>query len=189
MSSLGANVYRKLAAETSLSSADPHRMVMMLFDGVLEAIRIAALHMTAGRTAEKGKLLSKALRIVEEGLKASLDKEAGGALANQLASLYDYASLRLLQANLRNDHHALTEVAKLLADLRDAWAQIAPRTSARSGEQSQLAELRQPQSRMHLANPSASDSLPAIANDSGPRTVRVIDGVSTTQARRVTVVA
>jgi flagellar protein FliS len=96
----------------------------MLFDGALEAIKQAQGHIAAGRVAEKGRALAKAARIVEEGLKASLDRQAGGALAQQLASLYDFATLRLLQANLRNDHKALSEVSGLLADLRETWARI-----------------------------------------------------------------
>jgi flagellar protein FliS len=83
--------------------------------------------MAAGRIAEKGKALGKAVRIVEEGLKASLDQRAGGALCVQLAQLYDYASLRLLQANLRNDRAALDEVDRLLGELRAAWALIDPK--------------------------------------------------------------
>ena len=88
--------------------------------------------MVAGRVADKGQSLGKAVRIVEEGLKASLDRRAGGQLAGKLAQLYDYLSMRLLQANLRNDRAALDEVERLLADLRGAWAQIdqTPRSQA-----------------------------------------------------------
>jgi flagellar protein FliS len=110
--------------DTGLNAADPHAMILMLFDGALEAIKNAQGHIASGRVPEKGQALGKAVRIVEEGLKASLDREAGGALTGRLASLYDYATLRLLQANLRNDHGALAEVAGLLADLRAAWAAI-----------------------------------------------------------------
>ena len=80
--------------------------------------------MTEGRIAEKGAALGKALRIVEEGLKASLDGAAGGELAARLRSLYDFSVMKLLQGNLRNDGEALRIVAKLLGELRDAWSQI-----------------------------------------------------------------
>jgi flagellar protein FliS len=66
------------------------------------------------------------VRIVDEGLKASLDTRAGGQLAFRLLDLYDYAVMRLLQANLRNDETALTEIAGLLGNLREAWSQIRP---------------------------------------------------------------
>lgn len=124
MTRYGQSAYKQVAVDTAVASADPHRLTLMLYDGALEAVRQAAACMQQGQVAEKGRLLGKAVRIVEEGLKASLDRNAGGKLAQQLASLYDYASLRLLQANLRNDAKALDEVTSLLGDLRSAWAQI-----------------------------------------------------------------
>lgn len=124
MNGFGAQVYQRVGVDGSVAAADPHRLVLLLFDGALEAIQQATAHMAAGRVAEKGKALGKAVRIVEEGLKASLDRNTGGAMAQQLTALYDYAALRLLRANLRNDHAALAEVASLLADLRDAWGSI-----------------------------------------------------------------
>lgn len=47
------------------------------------------------------------------GLKASLNTEQGGELAERLAVLYEYISLRLLWANLKNDVAALDEAAQL----------------------------------------------------------------------------
>lgn len=126
MNGFGAQLYRKVNVDTGVAAAPPHQLVLMLFDGVLEAIKLARKHISTGRTAEKCQALSKAVRIVEEGLKASLDRRAGGPLAGQLAQLYDYCSLRLLQANLRNDAAALDEVERLLGELRSAWAHISP---------------------------------------------------------------
>ncbi|HTT10239.1 MAG TPA: flagellar export chaperone FliS [Burkholderiaceae bacterium] len=124
MGGFGVKAYQRVSVDTGVGVSDPHTLVSMLFDGALEALKQAQGHMAAGRVLEKGQALGKAARIVEEGLKASLDRRAGGALAQQLASLYDYATMRLLQANLRNDSKALAEVTGLLGDLRDAWARI-----------------------------------------------------------------
>ena len=126
MTAHGVKAYGNVALETGVASADPHQLILMLYDGVLEAIKQAAVHMAAGRVAEKGKALTQALRIVDEGLKGGVDRKAGGQLAFRLLDLYDYMTMRLLQANLRNDRNALDEVARLLADLRAAWAQIRP---------------------------------------------------------------
>lgn len=124
MSEYGAKAYTNLAVDSSVKTADPHAMVLMLFDGAIEAARQAFAHLRAGRVPEKCAAIGKAIRIVDEGLKTSLDQAAGGAMAQQLAALYDYCVLRLLQANLRNDEKALIEVAKLLTELREAWAGI-----------------------------------------------------------------
>jgi len=124
MAGIGHQLYQRTAVDTSVEGADPHRMILMLYDGALESVRRAAVFLREQRPADKGRMLGRALRIVEEGLKASLDRKVGGALAQDLAALYDYLSLRLLQANLRNDAAALAEVERLLAELRSAWAQI-----------------------------------------------------------------
>jgi len=98
-------------------SASPHQLISMLFDGAGTAIRAAALHMREGQVAEKGKAISKALDIVNNGLLAALDREKGGELADRMASLYDYIARLLLNANLRNDPASLDEAGRLLADL------------------------------------------------------------------------
>ena len=82
--------------------------------------------MTQGNIAEKGSAVSKAIDIITNGLKASLDYEAGGELTLKLSALYDYMAHRLLWANLKNDTAALDEVLSLLNELHGAWAQIAP---------------------------------------------------------------
>ena len=77
------------------------------------------------RTAEKGQSISKAIDIITNGLRASLDPEAGGELPERLGALYDYMCLRLLHANLKNDAAALAEVAALLGEIKGAWEEIA----------------------------------------------------------------
>lgn len=121
-----AHGYTQVAAESGVSGADPHQLILMLYDGALASIHQARGHLAAGRVAEKGAAIGKAIRIIDEGLKVSVDADAGGQLAQRLLSLYDYLVMRLLQANLRNEEAALTEVTRHLNELRDAWLRIAP---------------------------------------------------------------
>jgi flagellar protein FliS len=123
-SSRGVNAYAKVGLETGVTSASPHKLIVMLYDGALAAIMTAITQMKAGNVEEKGKAISKAIRIIDDGLRASLDKEVGGDIARNLDALYDYMSRRLLEANLKNDPAMLDEVRGLLADLRDTWNQI-----------------------------------------------------------------
>jgi flagellar protein FliS len=125
MTGFGAKVYQRVGVDSSVASADPHKLILMLYDGALESVRLARSHMDAKRIADKGHALGKAISIVQDGLKASVDQNAGGQLGTRLSDLYDYICMRLLQANLRNDVKALDEVLKLLGDLRSAWAGIA----------------------------------------------------------------
>ncbi|HEX8479497.1 MAG TPA: flagellar export chaperone FliS [Telluria sp.] len=120
----GVNAYAKVGLETNISSASPHKLIVMLYDGALVAILKALTHMKSGNIAEKGKAVSHAIAIIDNGLRASLDRNAGGQIAQSLDSLYDYMSRQLLLGNLENKPEKLEEVQRLLADLRGAWNTI-----------------------------------------------------------------
>ena len=120
----GANAYAKVGLETGVIAASPHKLIVMLFEGAIAAINIASAHMQAGAFEEKGKAITKAVLIVDEGMRASLDKKAGGQIAESLDSLYDYMGRRLLMANVSNQPEILEEVQTLLLDLKGAWDAI-----------------------------------------------------------------
>ena len=120
------NAYTNVGLETSVATADPHKLILLLYQGALLAISSAKNQMLRKEIAAKGKYISQAIMIIEEGLKASLDKNAGGELAQNLSDLYEYMSQRLLIANLRNDVDALDEVSRLLSELKGAWEEIRP---------------------------------------------------------------
>ena len=116
--------YMDVSVETNVSSADAHKLILLLYQGALLAIASAKNHMLRKEIALKGKSVSHAITIIDEGLRASLNREVGGELASNLAALYEYMSRRLFQANLENDPAILDEVSGLLAELRGAWESI-----------------------------------------------------------------
>jgi flagellar secretion chaperone FliS len=121
---VGIRAYSNVGLESGLSAADPHKLVLMLYQGALLAIASAKNQMLRGEIAAKGASISKAIMIIDEGLKSSLNMNVGGALSQNLADLYDYMNQRLLQANLNNDPAMLDEVSKLLSELKGAWESI-----------------------------------------------------------------
>lgn len=124
-STASAGAYRTVGVETGVAGASPHHLVTMLFDGFNDAIAQARSAMAQGQVEAKCKAITRALRIVDEGLKAPLDT-AGGVLTENLRALYGYVALRLTQANLHNDTEALDECVKLLEPVRSAWVAIGP---------------------------------------------------------------
>ena len=116
--------YAQVGVETRIAGADPHQLILMLFDGALMAVSSASHQMEIGDTAAKGQSISRAIDIIGNGLKVSLDLEAGGELAQRLFALYDYMCARLLHANSQNDRAALAEVSHLLGELKGAWEEI-----------------------------------------------------------------
>ena len=133
IASAGADSYAQVGLQSGVMSASPHQLITMLFDGAKTAITMARHHMVNKETAAKGMAISKAINIVDNGLKASLDPQAGGnagaELVANLAALYDYISQRLMFANLRNDPALLDEAERLLDNIGSAWREIEPQKS------------------------------------------------------------
>ena len=125
-----AGAYHQVGVQTMVAGASPHGLVAMLFDGFMAAVNRAKGAMRAQDIAGKGKAISHAVRIVDEGLKAALDLKQGGKLAADLSDLYAYVCLRLTQANLNNDEAALDECLSLMTPLREAWTAIGPTVHA-----------------------------------------------------------
>lgn len=128
--STGANAYARVGIETGVLAASPHKLIVMLFDGAMISVSDAIQHMRAGNIPAKGKAISKAISIIDDGLRASLNKQAGGEIALNLEGLYEYMSRRLLIANLKNQPEILEEVRGLLGELKGAWVAIDPSAKA-----------------------------------------------------------
>lgn len=119
-----ANAYRTVSVETAVAGADAHKLIDMLYEALIQSIGTAKLALQSQDMPAKGKAIGRAVRLIEEGLKASLDSNQGGELASNLRSLYDYCIVRLSEANLRSDVAALDEVAALIRPVADAWKEI-----------------------------------------------------------------
>jgi flagellar protein FliS len=120
-----SNMYNRVGVETDVLQASPHRLVQLLLDGANDAMTQGLGAIRAGNVEAKGRALSKAVRILDEGLKAALNPAAGN-LANDLRDLYAYMSMRLTYANLHSDTAAVEECQRLMQPIREAWASIAP---------------------------------------------------------------
>ncbi|MEI7431781.1 MAG: flagellar export chaperone FliS [Betaproteobacteria bacterium] len=131
-----AKAYSSVGIETSVQSANPHQLIILLFEGAREAVVIARAGMESGNVPQKGMAITKAIDIILNGLRASLNLEEGGNLAQNLYALYDYMARRLLHANLRNDKAALDEVLNLLSEIHSAWITIGNKDSSDKPEES-----------------------------------------------------
>lgn len=135
----GVHAYAKVGMETGVVAASPHKLIVMLFDGALVALNTALSAIRGNNIGEKGKSLSKAIMIIDSGLRSALDKKAGGEIAEGLDSLYEYMSGRLVTANITNDPAIVEEVQRLLIELRDAWNAIADAPAVTGIKQPNLA--------------------------------------------------
>jgi len=110
--------------ESRILSASPLDLVNILYEHAILDIEQARQSLARGDVAARSRSISKAIAIIGE-LQSSLDHEAGGEIASNLAQLYQYMRARLTAGNLRQSDSPLAEVASLLESLGDAWRAIA----------------------------------------------------------------
>ena len=125
-----ANAYSNIHLETAIPGADSHQLVEMLLDGALTAIASAVNALARGDIGAKCKAVAKAVTIIDEGLRDTLDMDGGGQVAAALQDLYSCLLMRLTLANAQNDAAMLRECSRLLAPIRDAWSSIRPQPIA-----------------------------------------------------------
>jgi len=128
----GYGGYAKAYQKSSVSTVDPHKMLMMLYDGGVKFLSLAAKKMSEGERYEAHVNLSKAKSIIAE-LLASLNLKEGGDIASNLQRLYTYMFNELIEANLGQDIQRVLNVAELLKDLRAGWAGIKAQPGAAKG--------------------------------------------------------
>ena len=124
VSARASSAYKRVAAQTSVEGASPHQVICLLFEALLQSLHAARGALARGDIDGKGQAIGKAVRILEEGLKAALDLESGGELAANLRGVYNYSILRLTTANLKNDITLIEEVTQLIVPVFDAWKSI-----------------------------------------------------------------
>ena len=125
MSYQGLQHYKSVDLAASVQTASPHQLIVMLFQGAVESLAVARGAIERKEIELRTQKINKTIDILVN-LKASLDDENGGEIAENLSALYDYCVQRLMLANRTNDAEIITEVAKLLAAVADGWASIPP---------------------------------------------------------------
>ena len=121
--------YRK----SSVSSASPLRLVIMLYDGALRFMEAGKHAMQSGDIYVQNENIQKAQRIITE-LMATLDMEQGGEVAGNLSSLYSYIYNRLVEANMEDRPEHIDECVQLLRDLRESWAELETQSMVHDGQ-------------------------------------------------------
>ncbi len=130
-----AQAYANIGLETEVFSASPQHLITLLFNGAHAAILKAKLHMESNNIEGRGMAISKAIDIVDSGLKASIDLKSGGELATNLVATYELIIRNLLLANLNADAEKLALAERLLVDISSAWrAAVDPRIDATTGQ-------------------------------------------------------
>jgi len=110
---------------TGIQTADQRTLILMLYDGLIRFLQKAIVKMEAREIEAAHNYLVRSREIVAE-LLATLRPEKAGAIGTNLKRLYVYAFNRIVEANLRKDPEIVREVIKIVATLREGWANAKP---------------------------------------------------------------
>lgn len=124
-----ADAYKQAGVELDVKTADPHQLVTIIFEATDVALKRARQALVERDIPTKGSMLSKAIDLIDNGLRASLDLNQGDTLAERLYALYEYMVARLLHAHSQNDLSAIDEVIGLLGEISSAWKEIRPQVT------------------------------------------------------------
>lgn len=119
----GIQAYKKGSLKQDLSTADPHKITLMLMQGALEKIAMAKGSIERKEFESKALHLSKATSILVN-LRDTIDLEVKSEVGENLYALYDYMIRRLTDANIQNSLKIMDEVINLMLPIKNAWAEI-----------------------------------------------------------------
>ncbi|MFH4859896.1 flagellar export chaperone FliS [Vibrio diabolicus] len=116
----GYDSYQQVDLNAQAAAANPHQLVIMLIDGLLDEVERIRGHLAANRLAEKGSGINKCMNILI-GLTSALDDENGGEIAENLRQLYDFCQVELYYASVQNDANRLVNVERVMGNIREGW--------------------------------------------------------------------
>jgi flagellar protein FliS len=115
--------YGKIKDDTQTMYASPHQLMLMLFDGALEAMSLTIAAIQNKNFELRSKQNTRSIAIIN-GMRECLDMEAGGELADNLYSLYQYMAQELFRASFKNDAETIRNIQTMLKDIRGSWKKI-----------------------------------------------------------------
>jgi flagellar protein FliS len=123
MTSRSHRAYAETQRETSVSSAKPVELVVMVHQRLLDHLHTGKLQMAEG--VDSSESFTKAIDLITTGLESCLDKEKGGEIAENLAFIYDWAGKEIIRARLRRDPEMIQGVINAFVPLAEAWLEHA----------------------------------------------------------------
>ena len=115
--------YGQIKNDTQTTYASPHQLMLMLFDGALEAMSVTIAAIQNKNFELRSKQNTRSITIIN-GMRECLDMEVGGELADNLYSLYQYMAKELFRASFKNDDETIRNIQTMLKDIRGSWEKI-----------------------------------------------------------------
>ena len=119
----GIQAYKKDSLRSDLASANPHRVIQLLMQGVLERLAISKGFIERKDMENKAATLTRTVEIIN-ALRDALEYDANPDLVDNLDALYLYMIEKIHQASAEMTIEPLEEVMGLMLQIKGAWDQI-----------------------------------------------------------------
>ena len=106
---------------SSVQTASPAKLTLMLYDGAIKFCNIAKEGLKEKDIEKTSNNIIKAERVIGE-LRATLDRKY--EVAKEFDLVYDYIYRKLVEANLRKSEESLEEALKYIREMRDTWVEV-----------------------------------------------------------------
>lgn len=133
MSSYGCEFYKHIDRETKVDVTNPYEIILLLFDSICNAISRAKIYFSEGNIGKRGEMLSRAIVLIDKGLRLSLNHEIDTILSGDLDRLYEYISRTLLMANIKDDIDMLEHAELLIMNIYEAWREVGDIIRSKNG--------------------------------------------------------
>tara|TARA_R110000868_G_scaffold363597_1_gene625919 strand:+ start:248 stop:622 length:375 start_codon:yes stop_codon:yes gene_type:complete len=114
-----------LVMQENSTDMTSHQVISLLLDGALERVAQAKKAIADGNDEDKLILLGK-IKAIINGLRNSLNLQDGGDIADNLDALYEYMIGRINDASTIEEYAVVTEVGKLLTEVKVGWDELTP---------------------------------------------------------------
>jgi flagellar secretion chaperone FliS len=109
--------------DQAVLTATPGQLVVLLYDGAIRFLRQADAAMGEQAVPHSNDRLNRAEAIIDE-LLSTLDMSQG-SIAENLQGIYVFWKRLLWEVRIERDREKLATLIRQIANLREAWAQIA----------------------------------------------------------------
>jgi len=121
-----AQEYARRYAAAEVNVPDRGRLLLLVFEGGVKFLRLTRDALAAGDFGRFAEHLGRAQAIISE-LLATLDHEAGGAIAADLARLYEFMLFHLTEANVRKSVPHVEQVMAVFGTVAGAYREVIER--------------------------------------------------------------
>lgn len=127
-----ANTLSRRYTAAQVASVDRNRLLLLVFEGGLTFLGRARSALDAGDTLRFAEALSKSQAVIAE-LLGTLDHQQGGAIAKELARLYEFMLHHLTEANALRSVQHVDEVERVFGTIAGAYREILDRPQPSDG--------------------------------------------------------